>query len=143
MTARNGPPAAVLARLAALARLKADQATARLGETARSRARLRAAIDGLGRAEDPLAPAPPEPEGQPPQAPEGALSPLLVRARMAHRAWLDRRRAELLARLARVEADWQRLRPPAAEAFGRAEVLRELAQRAADADRRRRLDRLL
>lgn len=144
MSARRGPPAAVLARLAALAQVRADQATARLAETAQSRARLRAAIDGLGRGEDPLAP-PPLPDAARPEsapAPEGAaLSPLLVRARIAHQAWLDRRRAELLARLARVEADWLRLRPPAATAFGRAEALRDLAREAADAARRRRLER--
>lgn len=146
---RRGPPAAELARLAVLARLRADQALARLGQTAQSRARLRAALDGLGRAEDPLAPASDrsgaaaggvaEPEAS---APTG-LSPLLVRARIAHRAWLDRQRAELLVRLARVEADWQRLRPPAAQAFGRARVLDDLAAQAAQDERRARLaDRL-
>lgn len=143
---RGGPSAAELARLAVLARLKADQALARLGQTAQSRARLRAALDGLGRAEDPLAPGTDDSRGAgaggaaEPEAPAPiGLSPLLVRARIAHRAWLDRQRAELLVRLARVEADWHRLRPPAAQAFGRARVLDDLAAQAAQDERRARL----
>jgi hypothetical protein len=212
-----------LRQLAQLARLQADRETARLGETARARGRILAALDALGRGEAPLGPETPvdprvtvppglplddpvaasggtpvaasvassvadltahatqpapdtsvgarpiaAPAGHalPPQAqpawpssrpahqPEAGADPagdaagglsrpardtdlsaraipaLVMRARLAHRAWIEARRAELQIRLARIEADWHRLRPGAARAFGRAAVLGDLADSA-------------
>lgn len=128
------PPARVLARLAALARLKSEAEIAKLAATAHSRGRLVAALAALGQGEAPLGPAPEAP------APDGPVTvdPALVRARLAHRAWIEGQRRHLNARLAMVEADWRRLQPVAAKAFGRTRVLDDLVTEAEDADRARK-----
>ena len=140
------PPASVLRRLAGLAALKSEQALATLAATARSRTALRVALDGLDPIEAPLSqPAAGRPADDTAAGggrnPSGAAnpSPHLVRVRLAHRAWVEAQRAELLARLARIEADWQRLLPPAATAFGRARVLDDLSVAAEAAERQLRL----
>lgn len=182
----SGAPAR-LAVLRDLARLKADRETARLAAVARSRTRLRAALDGLGQAEAPLgdgawragvvdggagggsgdrpaaavgvvapgcdpgarggdgpalsgagAPVSGALTGSlmiPDAAPGARGSALMVRARLAHAAWISAQRAQILARLALVEADWHRLLPPAARAFGQAEVLDRLSEAARRAAR--------
>lgn len=137
-----------LARLAALARLKSEAEIARLAATAQSRGRLVAALAALGRGEEPLGAAEdpdgaePRPGGNRDRAPEAAaasvaapLDPALVRARLAHRAWIEGQRRQLNARLAMVEADWRRLQPVAAKAFGRTRVLDDLAAQARDGAR--------
>jgi hypothetical protein len=221
------PPARLLRRLQALARIKADAETARLAATAQSRGRLRAALADLGQPEPPLAPvirtatadpvaaggsceshnlspglapamAPDQTPGMAPSLPPdlspglapdlspgmasdptpsrasgqlaGAtpglapgpascpptpqplqpgsddrpiLEPALVRARLAHGVWIGTQRAHLNARLAMVEADWRRLQPVAARAFGRVQALDALALRSeaeARRDRSRRTE---
>jgi hypothetical protein len=73
---------------------------------------------------------PPVPGLQQPGVP---VAPGLIRARLAHAVWIQRQRAELLGRLARIEADWRRQQPAAASAVGRLEALGRLAD---DAERR-------
>jgi hypothetical protein len=201
------PPAPLLRRLQALARIKANAETARLAATAQSRGRLRAALADLGQPEPPLAPvertvafdpvgaegsgdsldlspglapvtapdqtpgmapglatapapgqlagpspgpayapAPPRPSPQPqplsPRSdPRQILEPALVRARLAHGVWIGTQRAHLNARLAMVEADWRRLQPVAARAFGRVQALDALALRSEAEARRVRAGR--
>lgn len=142
-------PPARLRRLRDLAQMKADAELARLAVTAQSRARLRAALDALGAAEPPLSPAPEAPgaDGQGTGGPGDdttatmpapvPVDPLLVRARLAHAAWIEGRRRELNARLAMVQADWLRLQPAAARAHGRAQVLNRLTEDAEHARRDR------
>lgn len=135
-----GGRAAVLARLAGLARLKSEAEIARLAATAQSRGRLIAALAALGAGEAPLGP-PPEggAGGEAPGAAPPPVDPALVRARLAHRAWIEGQRRHLNARLAMVEADWRRLQPVAARAFGRTRVLDDLTERAEDEARARKL----
>lgn len=95
-----------------------------------------AAADGGGPAPDPgrARDAGAGGRGPTPAGPPAGIAPQLIRARLAYRLWLDGQRAELLARLARLEADWRRLHPPAAAAFGRAEALKAMAEAAARAE---------
>lgn len=127
-----GPDARAAQRLRilhGLARMKADQETARLAAVAQAKARLDAALAALSPAEPPL------PAAAPLNTP---IDPHLIRARLAHAAWTEAQRAQVNARLALVRADWLRLLPPAQAAFGRARVLGEMADAAAQAARRPR-----
>ncbi len=74
-----------------------------------------------------------------PTAEGPAISPYLLRVRMAHAAWKERQRVQLRMQLARAEADFQRALPPAAQAFGRAKLLADLSRAAAQAEKRARL----
>jgi len=127
-------PPARLRRLQELAQMKADAELARLAVTAQGRSRLLAALSALGRAEPPLGPN----ADAPPQAGQAAaLEPMLVRARLAHAAWIETRRRDLNARLAMIQADWLRLQPVAARAHARAQVLDRLTVAAEGARRHR------
>jgi hypothetical protein len=119
MSRRPVDPAtrARLDRLRAVARMQADAALARLAVAAQGRARLLGALDALGQAEAPL-----EGDGG-----EGA-DPAMIRARLAHRRWLEGQRRMLNQRLALVQAEYLTLQPPAQRAFGRAEVLDRLGE---------------
>lgn len=92
------------------------------------------------RAEDGSRPGP-APEFGPAPPPGGVVPMALVRARLAHRVWIERQRAEVLQRLARIEADRLQLLPDAARAHGRAGMLEALARTAANARCRRRARR--
>lgn len=137
----RGGATGALRRLAALAWLKSDAESARLAETVRSRTRIAAAIAALGAADDPLANPGPLTAGAADKGrgdtPPGC-DPALVRARLAHRVWIDAQRGHLNARLAMVVADWHRLQPAAARAFGRRRVLEELARDAESGQARKR-----
>ena len=139
-----------LKNLHALAQMKADAELARLAATGQSRARLTAALAALGNAEQPLGPMPPPEDAtseaatkrregtqhggeseNPVSGPDPqAIDPLLVRARLSHAKWIEAQQRELNARLAMVMADWHRLQPQAARAFGRARMLAQLAEAA-------------
>jgi hypothetical protein len=71
------------------------------------------------------------------------LDAALVRVRRAHGVWIGAQRAHLNARLAMVEADWRRLQPVAARAFGRVQALDGLIARAEAQARRDRAARAL
>lgn len=111
----NRPDPARLLRLQALAALKRDAELAKLASVAQSRARLIQALAGLNQIESPL---------------DDDSTPGLIGARLAHLRWIEGRRRMLNQRLALINADYLERRPAALKAFGRAQVLGELATRA-------------
>lgn len=100
-------------RLREVSALRRDIALAELKKAALARERSRAQLAAL------------EAESPPTDLP--TLTDLQVR--LAYGRWAERRRAELNLALARQTADWLIRRDTAAQAFGRAEVLEELARR--------------
>lgn len=105
-----------LGRLKSLADLMLDHRLGHLRKAAEAKAQSEAALAALSQ---PL----PEPEGL-----EGASAAL---AGLAYRRWADARRAEINQFLARQTHDWMLARDDAQLAFGRAEALRQLAERQA------------
>ncbi len=103
-----------LERLRGLAAMKRDAELAKLATVAQSRARLLQALEGLKQAEAPL---------------DENSTPGLIGARLAHLRWIEGRRRTLNQRLALINADYLERRPAALRAFGRAQVLDELATR--------------
>ena len=74
-----------------------------------------------------------------PSRPDDDISPIATaQAGLRYQRWADARRAEINIRLARQTAEWMTRRAEAATAFGRAEALRSLHDRAAEAARKRR-----
>ena len=109
-----------LQRLAALSAMKREAELAKLAAVARSRNRLKSALATLKTTEAPL-------QGS---DDEGGVDPAMVAARLAHRRWIENRQSRLNQQLAAITADWLRQRPAAAKAFGRAEVMETLRDRA-------------
>ncbi|WP_370224049.1 hypothetical protein [Pararhodobacter marinus] len=109
-----------LQRLAALSAMKRDAELAKLAAVAQSRNRLKTALSALKTTEAPLTA---EDEG-------GSVDPAMLAARLAHRRWIETRHSRLNQQLAATTADWLRQRPAASRAFGRAEVLETLRDRA-------------
>lgn len=101
-----------LAAMQAMAAMERDSRLEHLRRLAEERDALAAAI---ARLDGPLAPI------------RGAADAHAVER---HRVWVMRRRAELTARQARLNAAWQAAHEQAVHAFGRAAVLQKLARRA-------------
>lgn len=101
-----------LDRLAALARMVSQARLAELERAVRARDKSRKKLAALNR---------PLPEGADPLA----LAPVALR----HDRWAEARRREINLVLARQTATWLQALEVARGAFGRAEVLRKLAER--------------
>lgn len=110
-----------LTKLHHLSIMKSDAELAKLASVAATRNRLRGAIDTLRNTEAPL--------GRDP-SPNTALDPALVGARLAHLRWVEAQQKRLNQQLALVTADYLRQKPAAARAFGRAQVLEQLGDKA-------------
>lgn len=110
-----------LRRLKELADLMLDHRLALLRNAAAAKAQSEAALAALARPAS-------EPDGL-----EGAAAAL---AGLAYQRWTDARRAEINPVLARQTHHWMETRDEAKRAFGKAEVLRGLADRLADERRR-------
>ncbi|GAB4261764.1 MAG: hypothetical protein Kow0013_06580 [Pararhodobacter sp.] len=117
--------AEALARLHRLAEMKKEAALARFAAVAQSRARLKASVEAHRKTEEPLGAV-----GQP-------TDPAMMKAALAHRRWSDATVRRLNQQLALVSADYLRLRPEVTRAFGRAQVLGELRDRARETLRRK------
>jgi len=138
----SGHNRSTLARLQAMSALKKDAELARLADVARSRNRLKSALEALRRTEAPLDPSP-TPDQTPGQKRgqkrgqtsgqtiDRGLDPAMVGARLAHRRWIEAQQRRLNQQLAMVTADYLRQKPAAARAFGRATVLEQLVERQA------------
>ncbi|MBN8291673.1 hypothetical protein JI664_06835 [Rhodobacter sp. NTK016B] len=120
-----------LQRLAALSAMKREAELAKLAAVARSRNRLKSALATLKTTEAPL-------QGSDEEGNGAGVDPAMVAARLAHRRWIENRQSRLNQQLAAITADWLRQRPAAAKAFGRAEVMETLRDRARTAYREAR-----
>lgn len=109
---------AALNRLRILADMRKEAELAKLAAVAQSKQRLETALSAVRETEEPLSPS------------EGATDPAMVGARLAHRRWSEAQARRLNQQLALVTADFLKLKPAAARAFGRAMVLDQLADRA-------------
>ena len=106
--------AQALARLRDLAAIKRDQELARLATVAQSRQRLQNSLqsvrdNGVALVAD-------------------QTDPAALRATLAHARWADQQAKRLNQQLALVTADYLRLRPQVARAFGRAQVLDDMTR---------------
>lgn len=115
-----------LERLQTLARAKSDQELARLAAVSQSMNRLRSALETLHDTEEPLAPVGDAATQAQVPTDNPRIDPAILRARLAHLRWSEAQRTRLNQQLALVTADFYRLHPAAAQAFGRAQVLDEL-----------------
>lgn len=119
---------AQLGKLRDMSQAKSEAELAKLARVGQSLNRLRNSLEALRKTEEPLAPSGSF-TGSPADDPV-PIDPALVRARLAHRRWSDAQRSRLNQQLALVRADYERLRPAATQAFGRAQVLGALTDQA-------------